>query len=69
MTTARFKVGDRVRARTTIRGVPAGTFGTIRRVVSSANDLYDVQFDDQPIRHVALGSELERANDEREATS
>jgi hypothetical protein len=63
MTTPGFKVGDRVRARTTIRGVPAGTLGTIRRVVSSATNLYDVQFDDQPIRHVALGNELERVDE------
>ena len=63
MTTPRFKVGDRVRARTTIRGVPAGTLGTIRRVVFSATDLYDVQFDDQPTHHVALGNELERVEE------
>ena len=58
-----FAVGDRVRARTSIHGLPTGTLGTIRRVLPSVNELYDVQFDEHPNLYAVRGDHLEPAND------
>jgi len=40
----RFKIGDRVRARTSL-SVPTGTFGRVSMSLVSVVDLYFVQFD------------------------
>jgi hypothetical protein len=59
MNAARFKVGDRVKARATIGRVRVGTLGTIRRVFSSIPNTYDVQFDDYPSPWMMQRRELE----------
>ena len=63
MDVKRFAVGDRVRARIPIHGMPTGTLGTIQRVLSEDNDLYDVQFDDHPNLYAVRRDHLEQAND------
>jgi hypothetical protein len=60
MIAARFKVGDRVKARATFGRVRVGTLGTIRRVFSSIPNTYDVQFDDYPTPWMMQRRELER---------
>ena len=60
MIAARFKVGDRVKARATIGRVRVGTLGTIRRVFMSIPNTYDVQFDDYPSPWMMQRRELER---------
>jgi hypothetical protein len=66
MPALRLNIGDRVQARTSIRGAPAGAVGTIRRVFATKADLYDVQFDDQSDLCVVERSNLECIEDEPE---
>jgi hypothetical protein len=64
MPALRLNIGERVRARTSIRGVPSGATGTIRRVFATTADLYDVQFDNQNDLCVVERSQLERIDEE-----
>lgn len=64
MATKHFEVGDRMRARISIHGVPMGTSGTIRRVLGWADDLYDVEFDNHPRLYAVRGTDLEPLDQE-----
>jgi hypothetical protein len=48
MTAARYKPGDRVRARVSALLVPAGTLGTVTAVYPTMPDACEVHFDGQP---------------------
>ena len=58
MTPARFKVGERVKARTGVPFVLAGTTGTILHQYFSAVDTYKVQLDGYSYARVMPGSDL-----------
>jgi hypothetical protein len=62
MPTVRFQVGDRVKARTS-RVVPAGTRGTIQRILRSVPDMYYVQFEGLARPHLLYARDLERIED------
>jgi hypothetical protein len=64
-----FREGERVRTRVAKLGLPVGTTGTIRRVFQSASGTYDVAFDGVPQPVIAHGSQLEPAENEKEASS
>jgi hypothetical protein len=66
MIATRFKVGDRIRARVSVHNMAQGTLGTIRRVSTSIDNLYDVRFDGQSHLYAVRGTELERAADKPE---
>jgi hypothetical protein len=57
-----FAVGERVKERISIHGVPLDTPGTIRRVFASLDNLYDVQFDQQANLYAVRGHDLTRAD-------
>jgi hypothetical protein len=61
-----FRVGDRVRARTS-GFVPAGTLGTIRQVLYSAPRFYFVQFDGFDDSRLMHARDLERVTEKPEA--
>jgi hypothetical protein len=54
-----FQVGDRVRVGASAY-MPAGRTGIIVQSFSDADDLFDVQFDDNPQPYLMLHCELER---------
>jgi hypothetical protein len=62
MTAAPFKVGDRVKARTSAV-VPAGTRGIILQAFLSVPDALYVQFDGYAQPKLIRAQELERADD------
>ena len=68
MTAAGFQVGERVRLRTAVGMVPAGTLGTVERSFRSI-DAYEVQFDEYIGVQLVWGRNLERSTDEAELTS
>jgi hypothetical protein len=61
MTPARFKVGERVKARTPVV-VPAGTLGTILRAFLSVPDACYVQFDGYAQPKLIGAQDLDRAD-------
>ena len=61
-----FRVGDRVRARTS-QIVPAGTLGIVRQVLLSAPGYYFVQFDGFARHDLTHARDLERVMEEPEA--
>jgi hypothetical protein len=60
-----FRVGDRVRARTS-QFVPAGTLGIIRQVLLSAPGYYFVQFDGFDQSRLMRAHDLERVTEKPE---
>jgi hypothetical protein len=66
MTTAPFKVGDHVKARTS-GVVPAGTPGTIVQALLSVWDMFYVQFDGYAQPQLMRASELQLADGTSEA--
>jgi hypothetical protein len=60
MVAVRFIVGERVRLRTAIPDVRAGTVGTIQFVLHSVDDICDVQFDGYAQPKLMRARELER---------
>ena len=66
MAAKHFEIGDRIRARISIHGVPMGTPGTIRRLFSSGDDLYDVEFDNHPRLYAVRGGDLEPLDQEHQ---
>jgi hypothetical protein len=61
MTSARFKVGDRVRVRYP-QQLAAGTVGTVVRVYTAVQEGYDVAYGDHRLA-LLWGSELDRVDD------
>ena len=59
MAAARFTVGDRVKARTSLF-VPAGTPGTVHEILLHVPGVYYVQFDGYAHPAVMRASDLER---------
>ena len=62
MTAARYKRGDRVRARASALLVPAGTLGTVTAVYLTMPDACEVYFNGQLAAILMWIDELERAN-------
>ena len=58
---SRFRPGDHVQMRRSLRGVPVGATGTIVLAFLSARDIYLVRFDDYPGAKIVGGSDLEPA--------
>jgi hypothetical protein len=63
-----FRVGDRVRARTS-GFVPAGTHGTVRQILQNVLDMYYVQFDGYEQPHLMPARDVERVTDDPKARS
>jgi hypothetical protein len=59
MTAARYKPGDRVRARVSALLVPAGTLGTVTTVYPTRRDAYEVRFDGRASPILMWEDELE----------
>jgi len=64
----RFRVGDRVRARTS-GFVPASTLGTIRQVLYTVTGMYFVAFDGFAQPHLMHAHDLEPVTEKPEASS
>ena len=62
MNERRFNTGDRVRTCETIRDLPVGAYGVIKRVYASMPGTYDVQFDLRADIYTVWGGHLERAS-------
>jgi hypothetical protein len=62
MTAARYKAGDRVRARFSTPLLLAGTLGTVMAVYPTIRHAYEVRFDGQLASKLMWGDELERAD-------
>ena len=58
----RFNTGDRVRTCETIRDLPVGAYGVIKRVYASMPGTYDVQFDLRADIYTVWGGHLEAAS-------
>ena len=58
----RFNLGDRVRTCETIRDLPVGAHGVIKRVYASMPGTYDVQFDLRADIYTVWGGHLEPAS-------
>jgi hypothetical protein len=63
----RFSNGDRVKTCETIRDLPVGAYGVVKRVYVSMPGTYDVQFDHRPDIYTIWGGHLEPAAEESEA--
>ena len=63
MSAARFRVGERVKVRTSLF-VPTGTLGTIREIQRSVPGLYAVQFDGHTEPLLIYARDLERVDRE-----
>ena len=60
---ARFGVGDRVKVRIAVGQVPAGTAGTVVRVLGSITAIYEIRFDGSPAPRFIAEPLLEHATD------
>jgi hypothetical protein len=65
----RFSSGDRVKTCETIRDLPVGAYGVIKRVYASMPGTYDVQFDHRADIYTVWGGHLEPAFEESKAIS
>ena len=61
MAAARYKPGDRVRARDSALLVPAGTPGIVTTVYLTMRDAYEIYFDSRPSPLLMWEDELEPA--------
>jgi hypothetical protein len=65
----RFNSGDRVKSCETIRDLPVGAYGVIKRVYASMPGTYDVQFDNRADIYTVWGGQLEPAPEESKAVT
>jgi len=66
---ARFGVGDRAKVRIAVGQVPAGTAGTVVRVLGSITAIYEIRFDDPPAERFIAEPLLEHATDAPQSRS
>ena len=64
-----YRTGDRVKTCETIRDLPVGSYGVIKRIYHSLPGTYDVQFEHRPELYTVWGGHLElTSRDEEPAT-